>query len=165
MGSAFHPMKIYIFVILENIASAFASVVHACSEKLNTLVLPLRPSGSRPPTTASCEEATWWCKDTKRQKDREREIYILWQKEKQTNSPDKQLVFGDFLGTEVSSITNTKMAEAILTKTAILIRIFEAPHKERATRTWIYIEVLYPGGTEVLRLSKACTKVGVILFP
>ena len=165
MGSAFHPMKIYIFVILENIASAFASVVHACSEKLNTLVLPLRPSGSRPPTTASCEEATWWCKDTKRQKDREREIYILWQKEKQTNSPDKQLVCGDFLGTEVSSIANTKMAEAILTKTAILIHIFEAPHKERATRTWIYIEVLYLRGTKVLQLSKACTKVGVILFP
>ena len=57
------------------------------------------------------------------------------------------------------------MAEAILTKTAILIHIFEAPHKERATRTWIYIEVLYPRGTKVLQLSKACTKVGVILFP
>ena len=57
------------------------------------------------------------------------------------------------------------MAEAILTKTAILIRIFEAPHKERATRTWIYIEVLYLRGTKVLQLSKACTKVGVILFP
>ena len=69
------------------------------------------------------------------------------------------------MGTEVSSIANMKMAEAILTKTAILIRIFEAPHKERATRTWIYIEVLYPRGTEVLKLPKVSTKVGMILFP
>ena len=93
-------------------------------------------------------------KNTKRQ--REREIYILWQKEKQTNSPDKQLVCGDFLGTEVSSIANTKMAEAILTKTTILIHIFEAPHKERATRTWIYIEVLI--FTQEVQKSSSCPK-------
>ena len=49
----------YIYVIFENIAAAFESVVRTCSEKLNILVLLLRPSGSRPPTTASCEEATW----------------------------------------------------------------------------------------------------------
>ena len=49
----------YTFVLLEDIASAFESVVRTCSEKLKTLVLLLRPSGSRPPTTASCEEATW----------------------------------------------------------------------------------------------------------
>ena len=49
----------YTFVILENVAAAFESVVRTCSEKLKTLVLLLRPSGSRPPTTASCEEATW----------------------------------------------------------------------------------------------------------
>ena len=48
----------YTIVILENIAAAFESVVRTCSEKLKTLVLLLTPPGSRPPTTASCEEAT-----------------------------------------------------------------------------------------------------------
>ena len=48
----------YTFVLLENIASAFESVVRTCSEKLKILVLLLRPFRSRPPTTASCEEET-----------------------------------------------------------------------------------------------------------
>ena len=54
-----HYWSSYTFVILENVAAAFESVVRTCSEKFKTLVLPLRPSGSRPPTTASCEEETW----------------------------------------------------------------------------------------------------------
>ena len=83
-------------------------------------------------------------KKTKRQRD----LYIVAERETDKQS-DKQLVCGDFLGKEVSSFANMKY-EAILTKTAILIHILEAPHKGRATRTWIYIEVLYPRGTEVL---------------